>query len=76
MTCPDPVELSCVVCNLRAKHLEEARLHIIELEARLAAREITADMMQRTLEERLACIQSSHPSDDPFDEDKADLSPR
>ena len=76
MTRPGPVEFSCVVCNLKTKQLEEARSNIIELEARLAAREITAGIMQRTLEERLARIQSSHPSDDPLDEDKADLSPR
>ena len=72
----DPVKFSCVVCHSRAKQLEEARLNIIELEARLAAREITAGIMQRTLEERLARIQSSHSSDDPLDEDTAVLSPR
>ena len=34
--------------------LDEARLMAIELEARLVARDITANIMQRTLEERLA----------------------
>ena len=61
---------------LSIRQLKEARLNIIELEARLSAREITANIMQRTLEERLALMQSSHSSDDPSDGDKADLSPR
>ena len=61
---------------LSMRQLEEARLMIIELEARLSTRDITANIMQRTLEEKLALIQSSHLSDDPSDGDKADLSPR
>ena len=61
---------------LSTRQLEEARLMILELEARLSARDITANIMQRTLKEKLALIQSSHLSDDPSDGDKADLSPR
>ena len=57
---------------LSSKHLEEARLRILELEAMLAARNV----MQLTLEERLARIQSSHSSDDPSERDKPRLSPR
>ena len=53
----------------------KARLCIIKLEARLAAQEITANVVQRTLEERLSRIQSSHSSDDPSNKDKTELSP-
>ena len=56
------------------RRLEKARLNVIELEARLAAREMTANIMQRTLEERLPLIHSSHSSDDPCDGDTVDLS--
>jgi ribA/ribD-fused uncharacterized protein len=45
---------------LSSRQLEKARLRIVELEAMLAARGV----IQRTLEERLARIQSSHSSDD------------
>ena len=57
---------------LSSKRLEEARLRILELEAMLAARNV----MQRTLEERLARIQSSQSSDDPSGSDNPRLSPR
>ena len=53
-------------------NLEEARARIIELEAMLAARGV----IQLTLEERLARIQSSHSSVDPSDGDTPALSPR
>ena len=61
---------------LSTRQPEEARLMIIELEARLPARNITANIMQRTLEEKLALTQSLHLSDDASDGDKADLSPK
>jgi len=57
---------------LSRKKLEVARLRILELEATLAARGV----IQRTLEERLARIQSSQSSDDPSGSDDPRLSPR
>ena len=57
---------------LSSRQLEVARLRIVELEATLAARGV----IQRTLEERLARIQSSQSSDDPSGSDDPRLSPR
>jgi hypothetical protein len=52
--------------------LVEARKRIIQLEAALAARNV----MQLSMEERLARMQSSHSSEDPLCKDKIDVSPR
>ena len=50
----------------------EARKRMIQLEATLAARNV----MQLSLEERLARMQSSHFSEDPLCGDKTDVLPR